>query len=144
MPQLGRTFDVPKKPAKPASRQPVRARSKPAEVRVALTIHVSGEAFDILGDAALAREIDNVAKASHGQKVKWQDRNQSIAAVIEGLIERNLTELEIEGEMIRGSRLRRRTAARKRRQKAKKGSERPQAPAKKKKSNGGKKGSPNF
>ncbi len=132
MPQLGRAFDVPTKPAKRAKpakkaiRRPARARGRPADVRVALTIHVSGETFEILGDAALAREIDNVAKASHGQKVKMRDRNQCIATVIEKLIERHLNELEIEGDVIRASRLRRRTAARKRKQQAKKGPERRQ------------------
>ena len=109
MPQVRRAFDVPTKPAKRATRQP-------AKVRVATTIHFSVETFEILGDAALAREIDNVAKASHGQKIKRRDRNQCIATVIEELIERHLNELEIEGELIRGGRLRRRTAARKRKQ----------------------------
>jgi len=114
------------KPTKKATRRPARTSSGPADVRVALTIHVSGETFEILGDAALAREIDNVAKASHGQKVKMRDRNQCIAAVIEELIERRLNELEIEGDVFRASRLRRRTAARKRKQQAKKGPERRQ------------------
>lgn len=104
----------PAKPAKKAARRPARARCKPARVRVALTIHVSGETFEILGDAALAREIGNVAKASHGKKVRRRDRNQCIASVIEELIERRLNELEIEGELIRAGRLRRRTAAGKR------------------------------
>ena len=113
---------MPTKPAKPAK----KATRRPAKVRVALTIHVSGETFEILGDAALAREIDNVAKASHGQKVKMRDRNQCIATVIEELIECRLNELEIEGDVIRASRLRRRTAARKRKQQAKKGPERRQ------------------
>lgn len=95
---MGMAFEVPTKPAKrakpakKAARLPARARAKPADVRVALTIHVSGEAFEILGDAALAREIDNVAKASHGRKVKMRDRNQCIATVIEELIERRLNE----------------------------------------------------
>ena len=135
MPQCGRALDIPTQPAKPAktakpaSRWPAKARGGPGKARVAMTIHVSVETFEILGDAALAREIDIVAKATHGQKVKRRDRNQNIAAVIEELIKRHLTELKIEGEVIRGSRLRRRTAARKRRQKAKKGPERPQAPA---------------
>ena len=106
----------PAKPAKKATRRPARARAKPAKVRVALTIHVSGETFEILGDAALAREIDNVAKASHGKKVRRRDRNQCIASVIEELIERRLNELEIEGELIRAGRLRRRTAAGKHKQ----------------------------
>ena len=129
MPQWGRAFDVPAKPAKtakPASRRPAKARGGPGKARVAMTIHVSGETFEILGDAALAREIDNIVKATHGQKIKRQDRIQNIVSVVEELIKRHLTELEIEGEVIRGSRLRRRTAARKRRQKAKKGPERPQ------------------
>ena len=95
---MGMAFEVPTKPAKrakpakKAARLPAGARAKPADVRVALTIHVSGEAFEILGDAALAREIDNVAKASHGRKVKMRDRNQCIATVIEELIERRLNE----------------------------------------------------
>lgn len=101
------------KPAKKAARRPAKARGKPAKVRVATTIHFSGETFEILGDAALAREIDNVAKASHGQKVKMRDRNQCIASVIEELIERHLKELESEGELIRADRVRRRAAARK-------------------------------
>ncbi len=116
----------PAKPAKKATRRPARARCKPADVRVAMTIHVSGETFEILGDAALTREIDNVAKASHGQKVKMRDRNQCIATVIEELIERHLNELEIEGDVIRASRLRRRTAARQRKPQAQQGPERRQ------------------
>ena len=116
----------PAKPAKKATRRPANARGGPGKARVAMTIHVSGETFEILGDAALAREIDNVAKASHGQKVKMRDRNQCIATVIEELIERHLNELEIEGDVIRASSLRRRTAARKRKQQAKKGPERRQ------------------
>ncbi len=117
------------KPAKKATKRLAKSMRKPAKVRVAMTIHVSGETFEILGDAALAREIDNVAKASHGQKVKMRDRNQCIASVIEDLIERRLNALEIEGELIRATRLRRRTAARKRGQQAKKGPEHRQASA---------------
>ena len=83
----------------------------PAEARVAMTIHVSGETLEILGDTALAREISNVAKASHGQKVKRENRNQSIAAVIEELIEDHRDELEAESKGIRPGQARREALA---------------------------------
>ena len=123
------------KSAKPANnskktkKRPAKAKCAPAKARVALTIHVSGESFEVLGDAALAREIENVAKASHGPKVKRHDRNQCIAAVIEELIERHLNQLEIEGEVIRAGRLHRRAAARKLSKQGGNPPERTQAPA---------------
>ena len=96
-------------------------------MRVATTIRVSSEIFEILSDAALAREIANVAKAVHGQKVKRRDRNQCVAAVIEELIERHRDELETEGGTVRSSRSRRKAMEMKRRKQREKARQRPQA-----------------
>jgi len=74
----------------------------PGEPVVAITIHVNAETFEILGNVAFAREIVNVAKASHGRKVLRRDRNQSVAAVIEELIERHRAELEAEARTVKG------------------------------------------
>ena len=100
----------PGKQARPKTRTPARSKGRRGEVRVTTTIRVTGETFEILSDAALAREITNVAKASHGQKVKMRDRNQCVAAVVEELIERHRDELEAEGELIRSGRTRRKAA----------------------------------
>ena len=99
-----------RKPARPKARAPVKLKGGRGKVRVTTTIRVSGETFEVLSDAALAREIANVAKASHGQKVKMRDRNLCVAAVVEELIERHLTELEAEGELIKSSRVRHKAA----------------------------------
>jgi len=69
---------------------------------VAATIHVNAETFEMLSNVAFAREILNVAKAAHGRKVRLRDRNQSIAAVIEELIERHRDELEAEARTVKG------------------------------------------
>ena len=94
-------------------------------MRVTTTIRVSGETFEILSDAALAREITNVARASHGQKIKRRDRNQCIAAVVEELIERHRKELEAEGELIRSGRTRRKAAKKKQNPRPQKTRQRP-------------------
>ncbi len=75
----------------------------------------------------MAREIANVAKASHGIKVKPRDRDRSVAAVIEGLIEHHRPALEVEGEEIRVKRSRHKAAAKRRQAKA--GEKRRQAKA---------------
>ncbi len=100
--------------ARPKARAPAKSKGGRGKVRVTTTIRVSGETFEILSDAALAREITNVAKASHGQKVKMRDRNQCVAAVVEELIERHRDELEAEGELIRSGRTRRKAVEKKR------------------------------
>ncbi len=101
------------KPARPKARKSAKPKGGRGEARVLTTIHVSRDTFEMLSDAALAREIVNVARASHGQKVKMRDRNQCVAGVIEELIERHRTELEAEGELIRSGRTRRKAAAKK-------------------------------
>ncbi len=98
-------------PAKPAARPKGK---RPAEAKVATTIHITADTLELISDAALAREITNVAEASHGQKVKMRERNQCVAAVIEELIERHREELETEGGMIRSNRTRRKAMEKKR------------------------------
>lgn len=113
------------KPAKPAAKRTGKSQGKPkgrpGEARVATTIHITTDTLELISDAALAREIANVAKASHGQKVKRRDRDQCVAAVIEELIERHREELEVEGGTIRSSRTRRKAMEKNRQKQAKKG-----------------------
>ena len=75
---------------------------KPGDPVVATTIYVNGETFEMLSNVSLAREFANVAKSSHGIKVKLRDRCQSMATVIEELIERHRDELEAEAKMVKG------------------------------------------
>lgn len=86
----------------------------PSEAKVSATINMSRETFDMLSDAALAREIVKVAEASHGVKIPKQGRYQSVAALIEELIDLHRGELEAEGETVRNTRTRRKQAKNKR------------------------------
>jgi len=90
------------KRAKPTPRGRLGYGCKPGETIVATTIHVNGQTFEMLSNVALAREFTNVAKASHGAKIRLRDRSQSVATVIEELIERHRTELEAEAAMVKG------------------------------------------
>ncbi|MFQ5765277.1 MAG: hypothetical protein ACE5GT_10120 [Rhodospirillales bacterium] len=83
------------KDAKPATRK------KPI---VATTIRLKRDTFDMLFNVALARQIQRVASASRHAKIRRRDRAQSVAAVIEDLIERHRLALETEAEMIKGQR----------------------------------------
>ena len=69
---------------------------------VATTVHVSRATLEILRDVALAREMADIAEASHGGKIKTRRRVYTVAAVIEDLIERNRVGLENEAELVRG------------------------------------------
>lgn len=117
----GRAVRVKVKQAKPRApgRVPARRGCWPSEVSIATTIHVSGETLEILSNVALARELASVAKASHGIKVKPRDRDRSVAAVIEGLIEQNRPALAAEGEGMKVKRRRHRAAEKRRQEKAK-------------------------
>ncbi len=106
------------KQAKPQAPGRAKRGRRLGDVSVAATIHVSGETFEILSNVALAREIANVAKASRGYKVKPRDRDRSVAAVIEGLIEQHRPALEAEGEEIKGKLARHRVAEKRRQAKA--------------------------
>ena len=66
----------------------------------------------------MARESANVAKAFHVIKVKPRDRDRSVAAVIEGLIEHHRPALGAGGEEIRVKRARHRAAEKRRKAKA--------------------------
>ena len=75
---------------------------KAGEPVVAATIHINAKTFDMLVNVALARALNNVAKASHGRKVLKRDLSQSVASVIEELIECHREELEVEAHMVKG------------------------------------------
>ncbi len=90
------------KRSKPSPRGRLGYGCAPGEPVVATTIHVNAETFEMLGNVAFVREIANVAKAVHGRKVRHRDRNQSVAAVIEELIERHRAELEAEARTVKG------------------------------------------
>jgi hypothetical protein len=90
------------KQAKPSPRGRLGYGCAPGDPVVATTIHINGQTFEMLSNVALSREFANVAKASHGVKVKLRDRGQSVAAVIEELIERHRDELEDEARLVKG------------------------------------------
>ncbi len=90
------------KQAKPSPRGRLGYGCVPGEPVVATTIHVNGETFEILSNVALARELTNVAKSSHGTKVESHDRGQSVATVIEELIYRHRAEFEAEAKLVMG------------------------------------------
>ncbi len=75
---------------------------KPGEPVVATTIHINAETLEMLGNVALARALENVAKASHGRKVRQRDLALSVAAVIEKLIEDHREEFEAEARLVKG------------------------------------------
>lgn len=106
------------KQTKPQAQGCAKRGRLPSDVSVAATIHVSGETFEILSNVTLARESANVAKAFHVIKVKPRDRDRSVAAVIEGLIEHHRPALEAEGEEIRVKLARHRAAEKRRKAKA--------------------------
>ncbi len=95
--------------AKPSADSEKGAAGRPAQGagddKVVTTIRVSRDTLEILRDAALARDIADVAEASRkGRRPKKPVRKHTVASVIEDLIERHRTELETEAMQIRGRR----------------------------------------
>lgn len=67
--------------------------------RVAVTVRISRDTFELLQNIALGHEFAKVATASRGGQVAPRDRTQSVAAVIEHLIERHRDSLEAEDHL---------------------------------------------
>jgi len=70
--------------------------------RVAVTVHVSRDTFELLQNVALGHEFSKVAAASRGGLIAARDRTQSVAAVIEHLIERHRDSLKAEDRLSLG------------------------------------------
>jgi len=67
--------------------------------KVAVTVRVNRDTFDLLQNVALGHEFAKVATASRGGRVAPRDRSQSVAAVIEHLIERHRDSLEADDRL---------------------------------------------
>ena len=78
---------------------PGQGGSKSGGDRVAVTVRVSRDTFELLQNIALGHEFSKVATASRGGQVAPRDRTQSVAAVIEHLIERHRDSLEAEDHL---------------------------------------------
>jgi len=78
---------------------PGQGGSKSGGDRVAVTVRVSRDTFELLQNIALGHEFSKVATASRGGQVAPRDRTQSVAAVIEHLIERHRDSLEAEDQL---------------------------------------------
>lgn len=72
--------------------------------RVAVTVRIDRDTFELLQNVALGHEFSKVATASRGGQVAARDRNQSVAAVIEHLIERHRDSLKAEDRLTLGGR----------------------------------------
>ncbi|MBI2587083.1 MAG: hypothetical protein HYW28_14620 [Rhodospirillales bacterium] len=72
--------------------------------KVAVTVRISRDTFELLQNIALGHEFAKVATASRGGQVAPRDRTQSVAAVIEHLIERHRDSLEAEDRLSPGRR----------------------------------------
>jgi len=78
---------------------PGQGGSKSGGDKVAVTVRVSRDTFELLQNIALGHEFSKVATASRGGQVAPRDRTQSVAAVIEHLIERHRDSLEAEDHL---------------------------------------------
>jgi hypothetical protein len=67
--------------------------------KVAVTVRINRDTFELLQNVALGHEFSKVAAASRGDRVSHRDRYQSVAAVIERLIERHRDALEAEDRL---------------------------------------------
>lgn len=64
--------------------------------KVAVTVRLDRDIFELLQNVALGHEFSKVATASRRGEIQPRDRNQSVAAVIEHLIQRHRDSLEAE------------------------------------------------
>ncbi|MGH6661648.1 MAG: hypothetical protein ACREB6_08910 [Rhodospirillales bacterium] len=78
---------------------PGQGGSKSGGDKVAVTVRISRDTFELLQNIALGHEFAKVAAASRGGRVAPRDRTQSVAAVIEHLIERHRDSLEAEDQL---------------------------------------------
>lgn len=67
--------------------------------KVAVTVRIGRDTFELLQNVALGHEFSKVGAASRGGRVHPRDRNQSVAAVIENLIERHRDSLAAEDRL---------------------------------------------
>ncbi len=67
--------------------------------KVAVTVRINRDTFDLLQNVALGHEFAKVATASRGGRVAPRDRTQSVAAIIEHLIERHRDSLEADDRL---------------------------------------------
>lgn len=70
-----------------------------ADEKVAVTIRISRDTFELLQNVALGHEISKIASVSQGKRVTPRDRTQSVAAVIEALIDRHRDSLEADDRL---------------------------------------------
>lgn len=67
--------------------------------KVAVTVRINRDTFELLQNVALGHEFSKIATVSRGGRVAPRDRTQSVAAVIEHLIERHRDSLEAEDRL---------------------------------------------
>lgn len=71
----------------------------PGGEKVAVTVRLDRDTFELLQNVALGHEFSKVATASRRGEIQPRDRNQSVAAVIEHLILRHRDSLEAEDKL---------------------------------------------
>ncbi|HEX9702573.1 MAG TPA: hypothetical protein VGA19_06935 [Rhodospirillales bacterium] len=76
-----------------------RTRRSAGGDKVAVTIRIDRDTFDLLQNVALGHEFSKVGSLSQGKKVASKDRTQSVAAVVEALIERHRDSLVAEDRL---------------------------------------------
>ena len=93
------TVERTRRPAGGADKKGGQRGANSAGGKVAVTVRVSRDTFELLQNVALGHEFSKVAAASRGGRVAPRDRSQSVAAVIEHLIERHRDSLEAEDRL---------------------------------------------
>ena len=85
----------------PASPHPIDPHRGEEQARVALTLHIARESFELLRDAALAGQLANVAERSHPRPLPGEQMPSTVDAVVEMLIAVGRPWLEGQAETIR-------------------------------------------
>ena len=93
-----RPLKEPEHPTTPESFDPHRGDGQP---RVAVTVHIAKDTFELLRDVALAGQLANVAERSHEGLVDGQFRPTTVEAVIGMLIDGGRLWLEGQADTIR-------------------------------------------
>jgi hypothetical protein len=88
----------PEHPTVPESIDPRHDGEQP---RVAVTLHIAKDAFELLRDVALAGQLTNVAERSHEGLIDDRPRPTSVEAVVAMLIDNNRPWLEGFAELVR-------------------------------------------
>lgn len=67
--------------------------------KVAVTVRIDRDTFELLQNVALGHEVSRVAAASRHGHLHPRDRTQSVAAIIESLVERHRESLAAEDRL---------------------------------------------